>query len=255
MSDNTPVYSIAIPVDLVKDSTISASAKLLYGVIDSFQRKSGVCYASNERLADELGGCTSRTASKCISELRDAGYICIDNDKSRKIYLRPYASDGQGGGRNLPPPEKKTSTQVEENFQGGGRNFPPSNTESNIKRNEKEKTAKPKPEPLTDRQLHEAIVAGIVGIAKPDWTKEDKNEIYRLTMALYDPDRVVKKAHPVRSQMSVDGTFRKLGIAPNPAAMIDMLNDAIIGGWQGVQAPRKPFYEKPPQEERKYRCV
>ena len=117
MSDNTPVYSIAIPVDLVKDSRISASAKILYGVIESFQRKSGVCFASNERLAQELGGCTARTASKCIGELKEAGYIQIDNDKTRKIQLRPYASDGQGGW-------KKTSTPREENFHPPRRKFP-----------------------------------------------------------------------------------------------------------------------------------
>ena len=77
----------------------------------------------------------------------------------------------------------------------------------------------------------------------------------RVTMALYDPNRVVKKAHPVRSQLSVDGTFRKLAKATSPDAMIDMLNNAIIGGWQGVQEPRKPSFEKQPATERRYQCV
>ena len=127
MSDNTPVYCVAIPVDVLRDQNISATAKLLYGIIDSFQRKSGVCYASNERLAEELGGCTARTASKCIGELKEAGYVSIDTGKARKIYLSVYADGGQEGGRKLLPPEKKTSTHQEENFHHPGRNLPPSN--------------------------------------------------------------------------------------------------------------------------------
>lgn len=254
MSENTPVYSVAIPVDILKDQTISASAKLLYGIIDSFQKKSSVCYASNERLAEELGGCTARTASKCIGELKDAGYILIENGKTRKIYLKVYAYGGQEGGRKLPPCEDKVSTRVEETFQGGGRNFPPSNTESVNKKENKKRKAE-KPQPLTDEQLHDAVVAEIVNLADESWTKTQKNEIYRLTMALYDPNRVVQKSHPVRSYLSVSGTFSKLSQAGNPAAMIDMLNTAIIGGWQGVRVPDNPKQTKSTTEERRYQCV
>ena len=257
MTDNAPVYSIAIPIDLVKDHRISASAKLLYGVIDSFQRKSGVCFASNDRLAEELGGCTARTASKCIGELKEAGYIQVNNGKCREIILKPYASDGQEGGRNLLPPEKKTSTPIEENFQGGGRKFPQSNIDLVIKeKNKKEKSGKSEALSLTDEQLHAIVVERITRMAAPDWSKQEKNEIYRLTMALYDPNREVRKAHPVRSELSVDGTFRKLAQGGSPGVMIDMLNDAIIGGWQGVQAPKCQMpMQKPGGEERRYECV
>ena len=256
MSENAPVYSIAIPIDLVKDHRISASAKLMYGVIDSFQRKSGVCCASNDRLAEELGGCTARTASKCIGELKEQGYIEVEAGNARKITLKPYASDGQGGGRNLLPPEKKISTQVEENFQEGGRKFPPSNISSNRKeKDKKEKSGGKEGESLTDEQLHGIVVAQITQIAQADWSKNEKNEIYRLVMALYDPNRVVKKARPVRSELSVQGTFRKLTQGGSPNVMINMLTDAIIGGWQGVQVPRKDAIVPPAREERQYECM
>ena len=254
MGEDSPVYSVAIPVDVLKDQAISATAKLLYGVVDSFQRKSGICYASNERLAEELGGCTPRTVSKCIGELKDAGYVLVDSGKVRKIFLSVYAADGQEGGRKLLPSEKKSSTNVEENFQEGGRKFPPSNTESINKKENKKRKAN-QPEPLTDEQLHEAVVSGIVKLADDSWTKNQKNEIYRLTMALYDPNRVVQKSHPVRSQLSVSGTFSKLAQVGNPMAMIDMLNTAIIGGWQGVRVPDKPKHLQAPTEERRYQCV
>ena len=79
--------------------------------------------------------------------------------------------------------------------------------------------------------------------------------LYRLVMVLYDPERVVKKARPVRSQAGVDGTFRKLAQAESPQAMINMLNDAIVGGWQGVQVPKTIRSQAQPVEERRYQCV
>jgi biotin operon repressor len=131
MDSGSPIYSIAVPTHLLVDREVSATAKLLYGVIDSFQKKSGVCYASNDRLAEELAGCTPRTISKCVSELKNGGYIVVDDTKGRKIYLSTSVSSGQGGRSFLPPPTKISSRGVEETFQGGGRNFPPSITVSN----------------------------------------------------------------------------------------------------------------------------
>lgn len=129
---SSPIYSIAVPTHLLADREVSATAKLLYGVIDSFQKKSGICFASNDRLAEELGGCTARTVSKCVAELRSGGYIVVEEDKGRKIYLSTSANDGQGGRSFLPPPTKVSSRGIEENFYGDGKNFLPSNTESSI---------------------------------------------------------------------------------------------------------------------------
>lgn len=253
MPNDNPIYSIGVPTHVLKDINISASAKLLYGIIDSFQKKSGVCFASNDRLAEELGGCTARTASKCVGELRDAGYIVIDDVKGRKIRLSTSFTGGQGGGSFLPPPLEEGRQQVEENFLGGGRNFPPSNTSS-----KKEKNKKEKPEPLTDEELRPIVVSGINGLAQENWSAAVKNDLYRWVMALYDPNRSVRKAHPVRSKLSVDGTFRKLAMSGNdPQVMIGMLCTAIEGGWQGVQVPNSgtKAAAKPQQEEREYRCL
>lgn len=254
MENDNPIYSIGVPIHVLKDTNISATAKLLYGVIDSFQKKSGVCFASNNRLAEELGGCTPRTASKCVGELRTAGYIVIDDDKGRKIFLSTSFSGGQGGRSFLPPTAEEEPAQVEEKFVGGGRNFPPSNTSS-----KKEKNKKEKPEPLTDDELRPIVVDAINRIAGPEWTPAIKNELYRWVMALYDPNRTVRKAHPIRSKLSVDGTFRKLTQSgSDPQVMITMLCTAIEGGWQGVQVPNKGKTAAPAkhaQEERQYRCL
>ena len=103
------------------------------------------------------------------------------------------------------------------------------------------------------------MVDAINGLAQDNWTATVKNDLYRWVMALYDPNRVVKKAHPVRSKLSVDGTFRKLALSGNdPQVMIGMLCTALEGGWQGVQVPNKgkPAAAAPPaQKERQYRCL
>lgn len=126
----------------------------------------------------------------------------------------------------------------------------------NKKKNKKRKV---QADPLTDEELRPIVVAGINQIADDNWSAATKNELYRWVMALYDPNRVVKKAHPVRSKLSVDGTFRKLALSGNdPQVMIGMLCTAIEGGWQGVQVPSKGKAAAPPKpirEERQYRCL
>ena len=123
----------------------------------------------------------------------------------------------------------------------------------------KKKNKKEKPEPLTDDELRPLVVDGITQIAQPSWSATVKNDLYKWIMALYDPERVVKKAHPVRSKLSVDGTFRKLAMSGNdPQVMIGMLCTAIEGGWQGVQVPKSgtnAAQPKPAQKERQYRCL
>lgn len=127
------------------------------------------------------------------------------------------------------------------------------NIDLNKKKNNKKKVAAP---PLTDEELRPMVVDCINQISQPGWTAAVKNDLFRWVMALYDPDRVVKKARPVRSKLSVNGTFRKLQLSgTDPNVMIGMLCTAIEGGWQGVQLPKGSTPAKPPREEREYKCV
>ena len=254
MDGNAPIYSISVPTHLLQDRNVSATAKLLYGVIDSFQKKSGVCYASNDRLSEEIAGCSIRTISRAVAELKEAGYIEISDEKGRKIYLATSASCGQEGRQKCLPLDDQPQPPLDKTVVGVGQNCLPSNTVSNIK----EKNKKEKSQPLTDEELRPLVVSGINGLAQPSWSAAVKNDLFKWVMALYDPNRTVRKAHPVRSKLSVDGTFRKLSMSGNdPQVMIGMLCTAIEGGWQGVQIPSKgkqPLV-KPPQEEREYRCL
>lgn len=60
---------------LLTDREVSATAKLLYGLIEYYQMMSGgICYETNASLASIMN-CDLFTISRCIRNLREAGYI------------------------------------------------------------------------------------------------------------------------------------------------------------------------------------
>ena len=261
-----PSYYAVIPSDVRYDDEIPANAKLLYGEISALIGAEGYCYASNQYFAD-LYGMTNETIARLLTKLEKAGHIrrVIQRDDSgqivaRKLYLRVSLPDGWGIDKKINTPiDEKINTSPQKNQEGIDEKVKDTDTSITDKKKDKRKSSEPKPEPLTDKELRPLVVDGVNRIAGPDWSPEIKNELYRWVMALYDPERMVKKAHPVRSKLSVDGTFRKLALSGNdPAVMIGMLCSAIEGGWQGVQVPSKgktAAPAKPAREERQYRCL
>lgn len=254
MDDIRPSYYAVIPADVRYDDGIPPNAKLLYGEISALIGKDGFCYASNAYFM-KLYGFSDPTISRLISQLEKAGYIRreVEKDnkgqvKRRKLYLGVSVPEIQ-------PPIKNDTTLPSKLIGGGIKNDGETNKSITVK----EKDKKEKPKPLTDEELRPLVVSGINGLAQPSWSAAVKNDLYKWVMALYDPERVVKKAHPVRSKLSVDGTFRKLALSGNdPQVMIGMLCTAIEGGWQGVQVPNsgtKAAPPKPAQKERQYRCL
>lgn len=253
MDDIRPGYYAIIPADVRYDDGIPPNAKLLYGEISALIGKDGFCYASNAYFVN-LYGFSDPTISRLISQLEKAGYIKreLEKDKSgqvvrRKLYLTVSAPEIQ-------PPIKNDTTLPSKIIGGGIKNDGETNKSITVK----EKNKKEKPQQLTDEELRPLVVSGINGLAQENWGAAVKNDLFRWVMALYDPNRTVRKAHPVRSKLSVDATFRKLAQSgKDPQVMISMLCTAIEGGWQGVQVPSKGkgAAAKPPQEEREYRCL
>lgn len=254
MDDIRPGYYAVIPADVRYDDGIPPNAKLLYGEISALIGKDGFCYASNAYFMN-LYGFSDPTISRLISQLEKAGYIKRELEKDekgqvkrRKLYLSVSVPE-------IRPPIKNDTTLPSKLIGGGIKNDGETNKSITVK----EKDKKEKPKPLTDEELRLLVVSGINGLAQPGWSAAVKNDLYKWVMALYDPERVVKKAHPVRSKLSVDGTFRKLALSgSDPQVMIGMLCTAIEGGWQGVQVPNsgtKAAPPKPTQKERQYRCL
>ena len=262
MDEVRPGYYAVIPADVRYDDKIPANAKLLYGEISALIGSEGFCFATNQYFA-KIYGFSAETVARLISKLEKEGYIKreLERDKSgqvvrRKLYLSVSIPDVQ-------PLDNFDTTPLQKNQESIDEKVKYTNTSNTniLKENKKEKSRKEKHSPLTDEQLHDIVVDGISNMAPPDWPKDIKDELYRLIMSLYDPQREVRKAHPVRSEQSVKGTFRKLLLHSqgNPLVMIDMLCSAITGGWQGVQPPSGSLAPnkdaRPPREERQYKCV
>ena len=270
METNRPSYYAIIPSEVRYDDSIPANAKLLYGEISALIGAEGYCFASNDYFAD-LYKTTRETIARQLTKLEQAGHIrrVIDRDQSgqivvRKLYLKVSMPDGLGVDKNINTPiDENINTSPQKNQEGIDENVKYTDTSITVKeKDKKEKSgrkAKSKAEPLTDEELRVMVVDGISQISQPNWTAAVKNDLYRWVMALYDPDREVRKAHPVRSKLSVDGTFRKLQLSgTDPYVMIGMLCSAVEGGWQGVQVPRNGASTEPRQpqrEEREYKCI
>ncbi len=265
MDVERPGYYAVIPADVRYDENIPPNAKLLYGEISALIGAEGFCYATNSYFM-KIYGFSDPTISRLISSLEKHGYIKreLERDTSgqvvrRKIYLGVSIPEIQ-------PPINFDTTSPQKKGEGGIKNDGYTNLSNTVKKKvKKEKPEKKNSEPLTDEELREFVVEAITHLADPDWCKDVKNEIFSLVMTMYDPERVVKKARPVRSKNSVNAMFRKLrgygGHDPN--AMILMLCTAIEAGWQGVQPPGRAQMGAPayayriptPREERDYQCV
>lgn len=258
MEESRPGYFAVIPADVRYDDGIPANAKLLYGEISALIGSEGYCFASNAYFA-EIYKMTQENIARLITKLEKAGHIRREVVKDetgqivqRKLYLRVSVPEIQAEGGGI---DKKINTPQQKNQEGIDKKIKDTNTSNSNKK----KIKKEKPQPLTDEELRPIVVSGINGLAQESWTAATKNDLFRWVMALYNPDRVVKKAHPVRSKLSVDATFRKLAQSgSDPQVMIGMLCNAIEGGWQGVRVPDKgkgAAPARPAQEERQYRCL
>ena len=76
-----------IPIKVKNDKNICLNAKLLYGDIKLLCHCKGYCFATNGFLANNLG-VTSRTITRILKELENAGFIRIEYCcNQRKIYI------------------------------------------------------------------------------------------------------------------------------------------------------------------------
>lgn len=240
MDCSTPTYYIAIPTHILSDLNLSPTAKLLYGVINAFQNKTGVCYATNERLAQEVANCSERTISRCISELKDAGFIDIATSKDpqkkqpcRKIYLIPSTTDGQGVDNIVYPPSQNCRGGVDKN-----------GDIINKKNKKKNKTIDPLP----------VFVEWIQGTLGDSFSPDEKNGLY-LHLVAYAEMRADSKS-PLNTKRKVSGLLEDLldQSEGDISVMCEMLQTAKRRCWLSVHAPK----DKPspaPSERRVYKEI
>jgi len=81
-----------IPNDILFNSELNIYSRVLFGIILSLSRENGYCYASNEYLAERIGG-TGRAVTNWILELKQKDLIDVQTVRtqgavSRKIFIK-----------------------------------------------------------------------------------------------------------------------------------------------------------------------
>ncbi len=81
-------YYYSIPACIMLDGELPATAKLLYGLLDSWSRQKGYCWASNATLGQYLN-CSRISISRLVTLLADRGYIKVEitNRTQRKLFV------------------------------------------------------------------------------------------------------------------------------------------------------------------------
>lgn len=282
MSENIPSYSIAVPVFVLADRDISPTAKLLYGVIDSFLKRTGACYASNARLAEEVAGCSERTVSRCVSELKDAGYIKVgllpkaaDKPQVRRITLNVSVSDGQDGRQNcLPPttilstphdkivyPENSPSTPILSTPHDKNGDIVLLNIYNTSKEKEinKEKENLPRKTEKKPKEVFDPLPLFVDWIGAMDAGRDEKNALYLAVCRFLENRKELKK--PYKSKGGVTALCNRLRRLSQDdlQGMIDLLDRATDNGWQSVYIEEGRADSRcgrsTDREERQYKCV
>lgn len=70
-------YWAVLTAPVLESDLLSPGAKLFYGQLSRFTGKTGVCWASNQTLSQELG-VGERTISRYVAELAAAGFIRVE---------------------------------------------------------------------------------------------------------------------------------------------------------------------------------
>ena len=83
----TGITFVVMPIDILQDKNLTSSEKILYCYLSLF--KKGVCFQSNEKLA-EMTGLDESTIKRGLKKLAEMAYIFIEyvnnNSAARRIY-------------------------------------------------------------------------------------------------------------------------------------------------------------------------
>ena len=121
-------YWAVIPADVLHDSQLRASAKLLYAELTTLANSTGYCWATNEYLGS-LFSLSAESISRLVSQLEKKGYIrteIVPAEKGveRRIYAGAFVVIPQGGlDKNVKTPggdlDENVKTGLDENVKTG----------------------------------------------------------------------------------------------------------------------------------------
>lgn len=209
-----------IPVELLYEDSVPATAKLLYGEIYRLSNADGWCDTSNQELC-ELLGCSVNTVQNLLKALVRVGQIAIHTEPRR---------DGTGGtvrrifcGRRLAVPDQEGYTQK---IWGGT----------------PKKLGGVHPKNCGDTYYTKSNKKGIPPIVPQEilalcqeYAGED-GDLLRSILALLENRAALPKPKPVRTPQAMRGILNKLDklSGGDRALKIALLDKATVSNWLTV---------------------
>ena len=237
MGDNVkpvekPGYFAVLPASVRYDTTLRPAAKLLYAEISALCNKYGYCTASNTYFST-LYDASKKTVEYWIKQLKEARYIRIEvfRDESntvinRKIWIVDSSAtpplqiaDTSPINRGEPPLQKHRNNNTRDN------NIPPISPTGENPEQKKSKSAEPS-------NVFEEYAGTDTDLLN--------------TLLAFAADRETRKKRMTDNARRL--LCRKLDrLASDNAGKIELLEHAIVMGWDSVYPSRDKQLSKPPE--------
>lgn len=225
-------YYAIIPANVRYNQKLSANAKLLYGEISALASREGYCFASNQYFAD-LYQVTPRSVIRMVKQLEDGGFIRTQEErdketgqcKGRRIYLAVSTSDEQPGDKIVTPSGQNCQ-------EGGDKNVTPLLLINNNKYINSAVAEKSEKDSAVRAQFAAWLQTQSAG-----WYEKDTARVLEAFTGFLEARRKNKK--PVKSSRAVTLLCNRLAqySSGSPIVMADMLDTAVLHGWQSIYPP------------------
>lgn len=221
-----------IPSVVMLDTQLSASAKLLYGIITWRSGKFGFCWATNDTLAEDVG-LSAKRITPLIAQLEERGHIeteilpdkTVTGGKRRNIYPIVRSTRGLVGGilKNEDTPSSETRIPSPQKRGDGILK----NEEIKKKRENNNKT------PIVPSEIAERVA---------EYCSEDA-ELQDAIMGLLENRAKVDRRKAVKTERALNGILHKLDklSGGRREVKLALLDKATMNNWLTV-------YELKPDE-------
>lgn len=215
-----PAYWAVLPATVRYDAALSPAARLLYAEISALSNKEGYCKAGNQYFAT-LYDVSKKTIEAWIKQLKDRGYITVEvirNEHQVVIQRRIWSTipTGLTLPRNIgePPLEIEGENNTRKN------NIPPISPTGE----EQQKPRRRKAEPP---EVESTVFA--------DYAGEDTDLLN--TLLAFAVDRETRKKQMTENAKGL--LCKRLDkLASNNAEKVELLEHAIVMGWDSVYPMR-----------------
>ena len=238
MGDNVkpvekPGYFAVLPASVRYDTTLRPAAKLLYAEISALCNKYGYCTASNTYFST-LYDASKKSVEGWMKQLKDAGYIRLEvfRDESNTVINRKiWITDS-----SVTPPLKNQDTSPKNLGEPPLKNYSHNNTRNN--------NNIPPISPTGENPEQKKSKSAEPSNVFEEYAGTDTDLLN--TLLAFAADRETRKKRMTDNARRL--LCRKLDrLASDNAGKIELLEHAIVMGWDSVYPSRDKQLSKPPE--------